>query len=164
MVKIWKLEIAEIILNNNLSNGVQRLLDARGQRGSWMPSKIFSIRLGKFLTTLFTRSPKFFQFVSYLFLLLIQMFHFFASVVKFHENSLLGCPPVLHHAQVMTFFSSSVVVYLHFFTKTDPLDAPQGGCPGPSHRPHPLCRPLNLSYYMSSRNFTAFTKHDCLVT
>src|SRR6218665_2723285 len=24
-----------------------------------------------------------------------------------------------------------------FFTKTGPLDAPQGGCLGPSHRPHP---------------------------
>src|SRR6218665_3013904 len=67
----------------------------------------------------------------------LQIFHFFASVVKFHENSLLGCPPVLHHAQVTTFFSSSVVIYLHFFTKTYPSDASQGGCLGPSHHPHP---------------------------
>src|SRR6218665_227879 len=66
------------------ASGVQRLLDARGQRGSWMPSKIFCIPLAKFLTTFFSRSPKFFTF--------------FASVVKFHENSPLGCPPVLHHA------------------------------------------------------------------
>ena len=29
------------------------LLNARGKRGSWMPSKIFSIHLGKFLTTFF---------------------------------------------------------------------------------------------------------------
>src|SRR6218665_2989123 len=49
-------------------SGVQRLLDARGQRGSWMPSKIFSIRAAKFLT------------------------NFFLSVVKFQDNSLPGCP------------------------------------------------------------------------
>src|SRR6218665_2411291 len=48
---------------NRLPNsGVQRLLDTRGQRGSWMPSKIFRIPLAKFLTTLFSRSPKFFTF------------------------------------------------------------------------------------------------------
>src|SRR6218665_2337130 len=32
---------------------MQRLLDARGQQGSWMPSKIFYIRPAKFLTTFF---------------------------------------------------------------------------------------------------------------
>src|SRR6218665_991674 len=31
-------------------SGVQRLLDNRGQRGSWMPSKIFCIPFAKFLT------------------------------------------------------------------------------------------------------------------
>src|SRR6218665_1253802 len=35
-------------------SGVQRLLYARGQRGSWMPSKIFSIRLATFLTNFFS--------------------------------------------------------------------------------------------------------------
>jgi len=36
-----------------------------------------------------------------------------------------------------------------FLTKTGPLDAPQGGCPGPSHRPHPLCTPLRqLSLFL----------------
>src|SRR6218665_105626 len=72
------------------SSGVQRLLDARGQSGSWMLSKILCIPLVKFLTTFFSRSPKFFTF--------------FASVINFHENSFLGCPPVLHHAPVTTFF------------------------------------------------------------
>src|SRR6218665_1460743 len=52
-------------------------------------------------------------------------------------------PPVLHHASVTTFFSSFFAIYLHFFTKTGPLDAPHGGCPGPSHRPHPLRTPLS---------------------
>jgi len=35
-------------------------------------------------------------------------------------------------------FSSFFAIYLHFLHKTGPLDAPQGGCPGPSYRPHPL--------------------------
>ena len=46
-------------------------------------------------------------------------------------------PPVLHHAPVTTFFSSLLVIYIHFLTKTVLLDAPQGGCPGPLHRSHP---------------------------
>src|SRR6218665_104829 len=29
-----------------------------------------------------------------------------------------------------------------FFKENWPLGCPQGGCPGPSHRPHPLCTPL----------------------
>src|SRR6218665_2243300 len=50
-----------------IGSGVQRLLDARGHRGSWMPSKIISIHPAKFRTTFF-------------------------SVVKFQDNSLSGCP------------------------------------------------------------------------
>src|SRR6218665_2451079 len=97
-------------------SGVQRLLDARGQRGSWMPSKIFCIPFAKFLTTFFSRSPKFLTF--------------FASVIKFQENSLLGCPPpVLHHAPVMTFFTSLMVIYLHL-KKSWPLGCPPGWMPG----------------------------------
>src|SRR6218665_4087168 len=93
-----------------------------------MPSKIFCIFLAKFLTTFFSRSPKFFTL--------------FASVVKFHENSLLGCPPpVLHHAPVTTFFTS-FWSFTYIFKENWPLGCPQGGCPGPSHRPHPLCTPL----------------------
>src|SRR6218665_1031238 len=42
-----------LMLAQLLNSGVQRLLDARGQRGSWMPSKIFCIPLAKFLTTFF---------------------------------------------------------------------------------------------------------------
>jgi len=49
--------------NCGARSGVQRQLDARGQRGSWMPSKIFSIRHAKFLTTFFSH---FFQ-MSHLF-------------------------------------------------------------------------------------------------
>src|SRR6218665_2054890 len=88
-----------------------------------MPSKIFCIPLAKFLTTFFSRSPKFFTF--------------FASVVKFHENSFPGSPPVLHHAPVTTFFYFFFGHLPTFLKKTDSLDAPQGGCQGPSPRPHP---------------------------
>src|SRR6218665_2977847 len=105
-------------------------------RGSWMTSKIFCIPLAQFLTTLFSRSPKFVTF--------------FASIVKFHENSLLGCPPVLHHAPVTTFLTSFLVIYLHSFKKTGPLDAPQGGCPGPSHRPH---HPLYATDHLEEHSF-----------
>src|SRR6218665_2906060 len=89
-----------------------------------MPSKICCIPFAKFLTTLFSRSPKFFTF--------------FASVVKFHENSLLlGCPPSAVSCPGNDIFYFFLVIYLHSYKKTGPLDAPQGECPGPSHRPHP---------------------------
>src|SRR6218665_2336248 len=47
------LDCVFLCLLRHYISGVQRLLDARGQRGSWMPSKIFCIPLAKFLTTLF---------------------------------------------------------------------------------------------------------------
>src|SRR6218665_325556 len=74
------------------TNGMQRLLDARGQRGSWMPSKIFSIHPAKFQTTFFISCQISGQFTPWM------------------------PPPVLHHAPVTTFFSSFFVIYLHFFT------------------------------------------------
>src|SRR6218665_2968759 len=80
-----------------------------------MPSKIFCIPLAKFLTTFFSRSPKFFTL--------------FASVVKFHENSLLGCPPVLHHAPVTTFFTS-FWSFTYIFKENWPLGCPPGWMPG----------------------------------
>src|SRR6218665_729505 len=64
-------------------SGVQRLLAARGQRGSWIPSKIFSIRPAKFLTP------------------------FFYQLSNFRTIRSLDAPPVLHHVPVTTFFSSS---------------------------------------------------------
>src|SRR6218665_473616 len=111
---------------SNPVSGVQRLLDAWGQRGSWMPSKIFYIRPAKFLTT---------------FLISWQISRKFAPWMP---------PRVLHHASVTTFFSSFFAIYLHFLLqKLAPwmppgVDAPRGGCPGPPHRPHPPCTPLNL--------------------
>src|SRR6218665_3654114 len=100
----------------HIYSGVERLLDARGQRGSWMPSKIFCIPFAKFLTTFFNRSPKFFTL--------------FASVVKFHENSLLGCPPVLHHAPVTTFFYFFFGHLPTFFKENWPLGCPPEWMPG----------------------------------
>src|SRR6218665_1142951 len=87
------------------SSGVQRLLDARGQRGSWMPSKIFSIRLAKFLTTFFISCQISGQFAPWM------------------------PPPVLHHAPVTTFFSSFFAIYLHFLQKLAPW-MPPGWMPG----------------------------------
>src|SRR6218665_584215 len=46
------------IMVQTVGSGVQRLLDARGQQVSWMPSKIFSIlRPAKFLKTFLVISP-----------------------------------------------------------------------------------------------------------
>src|SRR6218665_2428302 len=100
------------------NSGVQRLLDARGQRGSWMPSKIVSIRLAKFLTI-------FFYLVTYqnlsLFRISCQISRKFAPWMP---------PPVLHHVPVTKFFSSFLVIYLHFFYKSWPLGCPPGWMPG----------------------------------
>src|SRR6218665_3195397 len=93
-----------------------------------MPSKIFCIPLAKFLTTFFSRSPKFFPF--------------FASVVKFHENSPLGCPPVLHHAPVTKFVFFFFGHLTTFFKKTGPLDAPRVDARGRRTIRPPLCTPL----------------------
>src|SRR6218665_1121946 len=50
---------------------------------------------------------------------LTKFFTFSHQFFKFHENSLLGCPPVLHHAPVTTFFSSfllyCIVLYLYIY-------------------------------------------------
>src|SRR6218665_1564422 len=92
------------------------------------PRKYFVFLLQNFSRPFFSRSPKFFTI--------------FASVVKFHENSLLGCPPMLHHAPVMTFFTSFLVIYLYFFKKTGPLDAPRVDARGRRTVRTPLCTPL----------------------
>jgi len=78
----------------------------------------------------FSRSPKFFTF--------------FASVVKFHETSLLGCPPSAASSPGNDFFNFFFGYLPTFLKKTGPLDAPQGGCSGPLHHPHP---PLHVTGY-----------------
>src|SRR6218665_1705956 len=97
------------------------LLDVRGQRGSWMPSKV---RPEKFLTTFFlvvhqnlsnNTSPNIFDIYS--------NFSLFASVVNFHENSLHVCPSLLH-ALVKTCFSV-FVIYLLFSRKLTPWMLPR---------------------------------------
>src|SRR6218665_1760947 len=57
----------------------------------------------------------------------------FLSVVKFHDNSLPGCPSCAASCPGNGIFLFIFAIYLHFFDK----NWPQGGCPGPSHRPHP---------------------------
>src|SRR6218665_2927419 len=62
----------------------------------------------------------------------------FLSVVKFQDNSLAGCPLPCCIMPRQRHFSLHFLPYTYIsFTKTGPLDAPQVGCPGPSHRPHP---------------------------
>src|SRR6218665_3102604 len=112
------------LLHTNTCSGVQRLFDARGANEVLGCPRIFSI----FLVVHQNFSNSSHKISDDLF-----SSHLLKSVFKFQENSL----PVLHHAPVTTFFSSFLVIYLHFFMKTGPLDAPWGGCPGPSHRSHP---------------------------
>src|SRR6218665_542073 len=74
---------------------------------------------------------------------------FIASVVTFTKNSLLGCPPCLSSYPGNYIFLFFYLRLHTFFNKTGPLDAPHGGCPGPSHRPHPLCTPLAIGEFFS---------------
>src|SRR6218665_1584949 len=97
------------------TSGVQRLLDARSQRGSWMPSKIFSIHPAKFQTTFF-----------------YQLSNFRTIRSLDTPSRAASCPG---NNIFLFIFCHLPTFFLH---KTGPLDAPQGGCPGPSHRPHPL--------------------------
>ena len=84
---------------------------------------MFQIRLLKFLTTFFSH--------------LFQISHFFASLDKYHENSVLGFPPVVHHPTVTTLFSS-FFIYLHFSRKLVPwIPQRMTRWPAPSHHPHP---------------------------
>ena len=139
---------------NTLSCGVCGVQTAEavvcpGPTRFWMPSiffptsslkeyfsspftKIYPIRLEKFLTTFFESFTKtFFQFVSKNFCRLYftrsftQMFHIFASVFKFHENSLLGCSLSFASCPGNDIFSSFFSHLPTFFTKIGPLDAPQ---------------------------------------
>src|SRR6218665_1055468 len=119
------------LLHTNTCSGVQRLFDARGANEVLGCPRIFSIFLvvhqnfsnssHKITDDLFSHLPKFFSNS--------QIFPFFASVFKFQENSLLGCPPVPHHTPVTTFFSSYLVIYLHFYENW-PLECPLGWMPG----------------------------------
>src|SRR6218665_3082435 len=102
-----KLERAGRVAEDTVS-GVQRLLDARGQRGSWMPSNIFyflvvhqkfSYSSHKISDDLFSHLPKFLSIFS-LFRIRFQISRKFAPWM----------PPVPHHTPVTTFFSSFLVI------------------------------------------------------
>jgi len=104
---------SDIVMGFLLFSGVQRLLDARGQQGSWMPSiffqisplKVFSIRLAKFLTTFF---------------LLVTFWHQFSNFTKIHS---LDAPPVLH-APITTFFSLFLVMTFTYFLRFGDCSSP----------------------------------------
>ena len=128
-----------------LCSGVQRLLDARCQRGSWMP-----------IENIFHSSRK---ISDDLLLVIHQNFSLFASVVTFHENWLFGCPLSAASCPVTTFFSTFFSIYLLFY-KNWPLGWSQGGCPGPSHRPH---RPLHATGIMTYHSFVNKTDNTWIV-
>ena len=109
-------------------------------------SKIFSIRLAKFLTTVFSRLPKCYNSSSF-FSHLPKFVTFLRKFSNFTKIRSLDAPTVLHHAPVTTF---SLPFFSHlptFYTKTGPLDAPQGGCPGPSYLSHPLLHATKLGQF-----------------
>jgi len=102
------------------NSDVQRFLDARDQRGSWMPGagqipkfsfllkKIMSIRIPKFLTTFF--------------LGLVIITKIFKLLPKLSNSS-----PKISDDFLKAF------IYISFFTNTGPLDAP-------------LCTPLHKKH------------------
>src|SRR6218665_2342682 len=114
------------ITNIHSYSGVQRLLVARGQRASWMPSnffkevpsKILSIRLAKFLTTSFSHLPKFFTLSR--------------KFAPWMAPRAASCPG----NDIFLFFFGHLPT---FFTKSRAMDAPLW----PSHLSHPLCTPLH---------------------
>ena len=138
------------------TSGMQRLLDARGQRGSWMPSKIFFIRL--FIPQNFWRpflvvhlnfsnsSPK---------IVLTTFFTFSHQLSNFTKIRSLDAPLVLHHALVTTFFSSFLSFTYIFFTRTG---CPQGGCPGPSHRLHPPLHATDVYLFSAVLHLSSMSK------
>src|SRR6218665_2315506 len=85
-----------------------------------MPSKIFSIRPAKLLTI------------------------FFYQLSNFRTIRSLDAPSRAASCPGNDIF---LFIFCHlptFFLKNWPLGCPQGGCPGPSHRPHP---PLHTTVY-----------------
>src|SRR6218665_3255782 len=134
-------------------------------RGSWMPGarqvpklsfvirflEKNSIHLAKFLTTFLKSFTEIFKFLPKF----SNLSHkFFKSSPKLCDNlhfshflRKLGrwLPPGWMPGDDPFFLC--LVIYLHCFTKTGPLEpvgCPHAGCPGPSHRPHP---PLHATEY-----------------
>ena len=143
-------------------SGVQRLLDDRAKQGSWMPSRITSIRSAKFRLLQFLTT--YFQSFTYIFpvpkvshdffLVIYQHFSPFShQFVRFTKIRSLDAPQccIIPWQQHFLFF----VIYLHFSQKKCPLGCPQSGCPGPSHRPHP---PLHAT--AKNRNANTCMMHE----
>src|SRR6218665_2712592 len=92
------------------NSGVQRLLDTRGQRGSWMPSKIVSIRLAKFLTIFFYLYSHLSKFVTFSY----QLSNFTKIRSLDAPSSAASCPS----NEIFLFFSCPLPT---FFYKNWPL-------------------------------------------
>src|SRR6218665_3036656 len=97
-----------------LLSSVQRVLDARGQRGSWMPTSkknFLSIHLQKVLTIFFYRN-----------LYIIFLTHLPKIMTTFFSKLLSGCPllswmpPYPGCPGQSTFFSYFLCIYPYFFT------------------------------------------------
>src|SRR6218665_647355 len=87
---------------------------------------------------------KYFAFLSQNFRRPFFVVHLNFSLFSQQLSNSREFAPVLHHAPVTTFLNFFFGHLPTFFKKTGPLDAPQGGCPRPSHRPHP---PLHATAY-----------------
>src|SRR6218665_2232241 len=85
----------------------------------------------------------------------------FYQLSNFRTIRSLDAPSRAAPFPVTTFFSSFFAIYLHFLHKTGPLDAPQGGCPGPSHRPHPLCTSLLQFPFLQNQLLSNETSAKC---
>ena len=139
--------------NRNRNLQISRALlksHAMACRGCWMPGANEVLGCHR----------KYFLFVSQNFWRpsfshLFQISHFFASVVKFHENSLLRCPPVLHHAPVTTLIFSLLFCHLPtFFEESWPLGCPPGWMPGavaPSAPPLLATEPCAVRQFIHER-------------
>ena len=123
------------LINQSIS-GVQKLLDALGQQGSWMPSKIFSIIWpAKFLITFVLVSPNFSLFCI--------SCHISRKFAAWMPPSAASCPGNEH-------FSVLFLVLRKIFTKSGPLDAPMVDARGCRTVRTPLCMPLGKQPSSSS--------------
>jgi len=128
---------------------VQKLFDAQGQRGSWMPSIFFRGISQHFPRNFQTFSEKFslknfpvpeqkcfILLPKFLTTFLVNISQFSPKFSNLIKTRSLDAPTVDDDAPLTTFFSSFFSHSPTFFYQNS-LDASQAGCPGLSHRPHP---------------------------
>src|SRR6218665_3975889 len=115
---------------SSLASGVHRLLDARGQRGYWMPSKIFfysSIHPATFLTTFLGPFTKF--FLIRLLKSFLQHFSLFRISCQISRKFAPWMPPIAASRSGNDIFLFLFVI-TYIFYKNLPLGCPSGCVPG----------------------------------